>query len=214
MAGLMGRPKYSNELAADLKRLESRLTSLCAGQVKAHVAGQLRILNLACGECHEAEMLDRLMRDLRASETTTRGREALEVEFVGLDIREAEIARAAERCRTDRSTRFRFLAKDGKHLSSTPELAGEFDVVFVRHQNCYLGSREWQELFEKSLEKLAPNGRLIITSYFDHEHELAKAAIGGVGGQLLGEVANTEARALSVPGKFVDKRLALFRRQP
>ena len=86
-------------------------------------------------------------------------------------------------------------------------------MVFVRHQNYYLGGKEWHAIFEQSLEKLAPDGKLIITSYFDHEHDLAKDAIQKVGGELIDEIANQEARSLATKGKFVDKRLAMFRRR-
>jgi len=205
-------PQFQSQLSEDLKRLKARLESLCSGKLATKDMGRLRLLDLACGECFEAEMLARFMREIIDPGDKSSGKE-LEIDFVGMDIRETEIARARERCRGDQKTDFQFLAKDGKQLSTAPELDGEFDVVFIRHQNYYLGGKEWHELFEKSLEKLSPDGRLIITSYFDHEHELAKKAIKQVGGSLIEDVVNQEARALSASGKYVDKRLTLFRRK-
>ena len=42
---------------------------------------------------------------------------------------------------------------------------------------------------------------------------VGKDAIQNVGGELIDEIANQEARALASKGKFVDKRLAMFRRK-
>ncbi|MDF1789320.1 MAG: class I SAM-dependent methyltransferase, partial [Verrucomicrobiales bacterium] len=134
--------------------------------------------------------------------------------FIGTDIRDREIERAAERCgKGEDGVDYRFMVKDGQKLTQDADLAEGFDVVFVRHQNYYLGGKEWHAIFEQSLEKLAPDGKLIITSYFDHEHDLAKDAIQKVGGELIDEIANQEARSLATKGKFVDKRLAMFRRR-
>ncbi len=207
----MGHAQFQRQLDSDLTRLEQHLRGLCKGQLRASESERLKVLDLACGECFEAEMLQRVLRE---SAQTDQADSELLVDFVGMDIREAEVARAAERCgKLDDPVNFKFLAGDGKKLLQDSALPEAFDVVFVRHQNYYLGGKDWHDLFQRSLEKLAPNGKLIITSYFDHEHELAKEAIQNVGGQLVEDVANREARALQTVGKQVDKRLALFRRQ-
>ncbi len=209
---MAGDQRHRAQLAADMKRLEKQLRRLCQDRLRSADAKRLRVLDLACGECFEAEMLQRVLRQLAEE---NHGREqSLDVEFVGADIREREISRAAERCGAGRQgVDYRFLVKDGQKLSQDADLEEDFDVVFVRHQNYYLGGKEWHELFEQSLDKLAPEGKLVITSYFDHEHELAKGAIEKVGGDLIEDIANREARALATKGKHVDKRLAMFRRR-
>lgn len=208
----MGQRQHRDQLAEDMQRLEKQLRGLCRDRVKALDTERLRVLDLACGECFEAEMLQRVLRQLAAEEKGA-GPKDLGIDFVGADIREREIARAAERCGSgDEGVDYRFMVKNGQRLDQDADLEGDFDVVFVRHQNYYLGGKEWHELFEQSLSKLAPDGKLVITSYFDHEHELAKDAIAKVGGELIEDVANREARALATKGKHVDKRLAMFRR--
>ncbi len=205
----MSHSEFKRRLATDINRLEKQLRRLCEGRLTAKERDRLRVLDVACGECFEGEMLSKLLRELSSAEG---GDDVPGVDFVGLDIREAEIARAAERVRSNHKADidFRFLAGDGKRLLKESE---EADVVFVRHQNYYLGGKDWHELFQQSLDKLAPDGKLIITSYFDHEHELAKDAIERVGGEIIEDLTNEEARALPTPGKCVDKRLAIFQRK-
>lgn len=207
----MADSQQRERLAVDMKRLERQLQRLCQDRLALADGKRLRVLDLACGECFEAETLSRVLRNLAAGKGG--GPDDLSVDFVGADIREREIGRAAERCGAgEEGIDYRFLVKDGQKIGQDGDLEGEFDLVFVRHQNYYLGGKEWHALFEQSLEKLAPEGKLVITSYFDHEHALATEAIENVGGKLIEEVANREARALQTPGKFVDKRLAMFRR--
>ena len=207
----MAHSQQREALAQDMDRLQKQLRGLCEGRLSPADEIRLRVLDLACGECHEAEMLKKVMRQMAAGE----GREhELSVDFIGTDIRDREIERAAERCgKGEDGVDYRFMVKDGQKLTQDADLAEGFDVVFVRHQNYYLGGKEWHAIFEQSLEKLAPDGKLIITSYFDHEHDLAKDAIQKVGGELIDEIANQEARSLATKGKFVDKRLAMFRRR-
>lgn len=197
-------------MAEDMERLQKQLQRLCQGKLSPADAQRLRVLDLACGECFEAEMLQKVMRQIAAGGDA----KDLAVDFIGTDIRDREIELAAERCgKGEDGVDYRFMVKDGQKLTQDADLGEGFDVVFVRHQNYYLGGKEWHGIFEQSLEKLAPDGKLVITSYYDHEHELAKDAIQKVGGELIDDVANREARALASKGKFVDKRLAIFRRK-
>ena len=202
----MGWERHGEDLATDLSRLKRQLGTLCQDGLELQDPKQLRVLDLACGECFEAATLQEVLRELGGDET-------LEVDFVGADIRPREIARAAERWGSgDDGVTYRFLVKDAQELAGDLDLGEAFDAVIVRHQNYYLGGKQWHAIFEQGLEKLAPKGKLVITSYFDHEHALAKKAIQNVGGELIADLANREARALRTRGKYVDKRLALFRR--
>ena len=209
----MARSKQRQALNEDMGRLRKQLQRLCKGRLNPVAEERLRVLDLACGECFEAEMLQKVLREMAAdSQAIDTGN--LAVDFVGTDIRDREISRAAERCgEGEEGVDYRFMVKDGQKIAGDADLGEDFDVVFVRHQNYYLGGKEWHEIFEQSLEKLAPDGKLIITSYFDEEHELAKKAISNVGGELIDDLANREARKLASKGKFVDKRLAIFRRK-
>ncbi|MEM9283380.1 MAG: hypothetical protein AAGA96_16275, partial [Verrucomicrobiota bacterium] len=67
--------------------------------------------------------------------------------------------------------------------------------------------------YDEALTKLDDDGRLIITSYFDKEHELALEAIQRLGGELIRTEQNLESRKLPTQGKSVDRHVAIFRRK-
>ena len=66
---------------------------------------------------------------------------------------------------------------------------------------------------DQALGKLDDEGRLIITSYFDKEHELALEAIQKLGGELIATERNEESRELPTPGKSIDRHVAVFRKK-
>jgi hypothetical protein len=138
------------------------------------------------------------------------GTDAAKVELVGADIRIREILQARERMA---GTGAEFLLQDARAIGQHKEL-GDFDLVFLRHQNFWHGAEVWKEIFDTGLAKLNDDGLLVITSYFDKEHQLAIEALTGLGAELVHTTANTAARALAdAPGKHVDKHLAVFRRK-
>ena len=56
------------------------------------------------------------------------------------------------------------------------------------------------------------NGLLVITSYFDHEHKLALAALQAMGMEVVESRRNKASRALKdAPGKSVDRWVAVLR---
>ena len=168
----------------------------------------LQLLDLACGACHEAKTL--------ASVFGSSGREAgdnRKMQFVGLDVRAREIEEAGTRFTGDSNPEFAFINGDATNLESYRQLPGAFDVIFMRHQNLWDGKRTWEEIYHKALEKLSPNGRLIITSYFDREHLEAIDAIENQGGELLITQANENSRKLPMLGRSVDRHLAILKRK-
>ena len=83
----------------------------------------------------------------------------------------------------------------------------------MRHQNYWNGAKTWEEIFDQALGKVGDDGRLIITSYFDKEHELALEAIQRLGGELIRTEFNAETRKLITDGKSVDRHVAIFKRK-
>lgn len=226
----MGHAREREELRRDLRTLEGALRRVCGdwtpgavGSGETSAMEPAAILDLACGECHEAEMLVRLFRDLRNGESnepsgsgSNDGGEV--VRLFGMDVRGRELDRARERCRTraddDAGTEIVFLDGDARRVTEHRELPGEFDVVFLRHQNYWHDETIWKRIFEKALEKLAPEGRLIITSYFDEEHRRATAVLTGAGAELLETEKNVESRLLDQRlRKSVDRHIATFRKK-
>ena len=195
-----------------MRRLEALLEQTARSdaelQRKILGKGDLQLLDLACGACHEANTLARIFGSSEREAGDNRN-----MQFVGLDVRAREIAEAATRFTGDLHSDFSFINGDATKLDSYKQLPGVFDVIFMRHQNLGDGKRTWEEIYHKALEKLSPNGRLIITSYFDGEHEAALDVIENQGGELLVTEANETSRRLDIPGKSVDRHLAILKRK-
>ncbi len=202
----------------DLKRLRRMLRKVAGEDLEAVKrrlgrADEVRILDLACGDCREAEVLTDVVAELRGDSATA-------AKLTGVDVRAREIADAARKFGQRRGPEdprgrreFEFLAGDATKLRDHAELGEDFDLVFLRHQNYWNGARDWEEIFDHALAKLGEEGRLVITSYFDREHALALEAIQRLGGELVRSEFNPETRELDTPGKSVDRHLAVFRRK-
>ncbi len=199
-------------LASDLLRLEALLRRTSPPRSANFPASdRIRILNLACGECHESGVLTRVF----AGGTTagTAKPDLPTVEFVGIDVRAPELARARQRDLSSPGRTFRYVDGDAARLNCHPDTAGAFDLVFLRHQNFWNGPETWKSIFSNGLDQLSPGGRLVITSYFLHEHRLAVEAVQTLGATLLQSEPHREARLLDPSlGKRVDGHVAVFER--
>ncbi len=175
---------------------------------------EARILDLACGECREAEVLTDFLAELKEPD------EDRVVKLTGIDVRAREIADASSRFGGKKKLRGKpgaqecdFFTGDASKLDGHEELGDDFDLVFMRHQNYWNGAKTWEEIYDQALNKLDEDGRLIITSYFDKEHQLALEAIQRLGGELIRTEFNPETRELQTEGKSVDRHVAMFRRK-
>jgi hypothetical protein len=162
----------------------------------------MRILNLACGRCDEAETLIQV-----GTELTQGG----EVEMIGADIRIREIRQAREQ---HANLPAKFLIEDATKIDEHRELGDDFNMVFLRHQNFWHGQELWKKIFDQGIAKLRPDGMLVITSYFDKEHRLALRALESLGMEVVSNRRNKESRALAdAPGKSVDRWVAVLKRR-
>jgi SAM-dependent methyltransferase len=175
----------------------------------------VQILDIACGECREAPTLVQTVQELAAERSVAglQAPEILPVRFLGTDLRDREVEMAAERFKSTEGADFEFLVEDASKLDRNREIGGDFDLAFLRHQNFWLDRRIWRRIFAQGLAKLSPDGHLVITSYFDREHQLAIAAMKEVGAELVYTERNLETIELAVPGKSVDRHIAVFRRK-
>jgi uncharacterized lipoprotein len=86
--------------------------------------------------------------------------------------------------------------------------------VFLRHQNFWHGQELWKKIFDQGIAKLRPDGKLVITSYFDVEHRLALEALRKMGLEVVSNRRNRASRALNdAPGKSVDRWVAVLQRK-
>jgi SAM-dependent methyltransferase len=189
-----------NPIATDMVRLDGLLREAVAPHLKAPTGEDLRILNLACGRCDEAETLVRFAKNQTGAN----------VHLTGADIRIREIQQARE---LHSHLPAEFLIEDATTISQHKEIGDDFNLVLLRHQNFWHGPELWKRIFEEGLAKVDENGLIVITSYFDLEHKLALEALQKLGAEIVTNKANADARKLSTPGKFVDKHIAVLRRK-
>jgi hypothetical protein len=190
----------SHPIADDMRKLDALLREKVSPHLKPAAGKDLRLLNIACGQCDEAETLVNFAR------AQTSG----DVKLIGADIRIREILQARE---NHAHLPAEFLLEDATKLSKHKELGEDFDMVLLRHQNYWHGPELWKRIFEEGLTKVGEDGLLVITSYFDKEHQLALDALQNLGAELVLTHQHEDSRKLVTPGKFVDKHLAVLRRR-
>ena len=208
--------KSANE--EDLERLRRMLRKVAGDDIETvrrrlESRDEARILDIACGDCREAEVLSDFVAELKGTPESA-------VKLTGIDVRAREIANAEKKFGRRRGPdgkrgkrEFEFLTGDATKLRGHAEMGDDFDLVFMRHQNYWNGVSTWEKIFDQELEKLGTDGRLVITSYFDKEHSLALEALQRLGGELIRTEFNPETRELSTPGKSVDRHVAIFKRK-
>ena len=203
-AASFSHPQTNQDMAHLRKALETSLAPL--EHVLPDQAGHRRLLNLACGRADETGVLADLFRPRDQS-----------LEIIGADLRAPEIdaARVRWMAAPGSGVRTSFHAGDGLAFLDGLPSTDEFDIAFLRHQNFWNGAELWQGMFDRSLHRLSDHGLLVITSYFDLEHELACRALQQLGARLVSNHKNTNSRRLpDAPGKSVDRHVAVFRKPP
>jgi hypothetical protein len=184
----------------DMRTLEALLHQAVQPHLRGPKNQDFRILNLACGSCDEAGTL------VKFAQAQTEGA----VNLTGADIRIREILQARE---AHAHLPAEFLLQDATRIAEHRELGGDFNLVMLRHQNFWHQQDLWKKIFEQGLEKTGDEGLLVITSYFDKEHQLALEALNKLGAELIESRVNTASRKLLTPGKSVDKHIAVLRRR-
>lgn len=196
-----GLPPGATPIQEDMAKLRGLLRESLASQVAPATDG-MRILNLACGRCDEAETLIQVGSQLSGGGP---------VQMVGADIRIREIRQARE---THAHLPAEFLIEDATQIDRHKELGDDFNLVFLRHQNFWHGQELWKKIFDQGIAKLRPDGKLVITSYFDVEHRLALRALEALGMEVISNRRNKASRALAdAPGKSVDRWVAVLQRR-
>lgn len=164
-----------------------------------------KALNLACGRADETGILFEVLVGMSAP-----------IFMLGLDLRGPEIDEARARwipaCAPGQELEFR--SGDAAQIDKMQSLP-LFDFIFIRHQNFWSTVGDWKSLYAHALAALKETGVLVITSYFDKEHELASAYLQNIGAERLVDLQHPHSRPLKdAPGKSVDRRLAVFRQKP
>ena len=137
-----------NPIANDMRKLDALLRDHVAPHLPS-TTSDLRILNLACGECNEAETLVSFGKSHAGGD----------VKIIGADIRIREILKARERCA---NLPAEFLLEDATNLNAHKQIGEDFNMVLLRHQNFWHGPNLWKKIFMQGLEKTGNDGLLVI----------------------------------------------------
>lgn len=159
------------------------------------------VLNLACGRADETGVL---LQNLAPFSTR--------LFYLGIDLRPPEIEEAKRRWLPTRlpGHDMEFRAGDASRTDRMT-LLPPFDFIFIRHQNFWSDPEVWTRLYQNALSRLKPSGLLMITSYFDREHELATACLRQLRAERIIHLPHPDSRALKdAPGKSVDRHLSAF----
>ena len=182
--------------AADVVRLQVLLREALSA-VGYQRIGKITVLNPACGRADETGALAAALGPADISF------------YLGIDLRQDTVAEAARRWHLPGGV-IEFHCGDASAIDRM-KLLPKFDFIFIRHQNYWDDPATWDRLLSNALAALSPGGLLACTSYFDHEHELLKAALKTRGAEILWDARHPASRPLSdAPGKSVDRHLALF----
>ena len=185
----------------DIQRLDTLLALALKG-VEWQTPEAPTILNLACGRADETGTLIRNLAPF-----------ATRLFYLGIDLRPPEIQEARSRWLPTSlpGHDLDFRAGDASRTDRMT-LLPPFDFIFIRHQNFWSDPEIWTRLYRNALAKLKPTGILMITSYFDREHELATACLQQLRAERIIHLPNPASRPLKdAPGKSVDRHLSAFR---
>ncbi|MFC5051090.1 class I SAM-dependent methyltransferase [Rubritalea spongiae] len=198
----MPKPTNNARTQNDLKILESLLAPILQESFTER-KDSFFALNIACGRADETGTLLRCLSPLSQS-----------LHLTGIDIRDRELSDARKRWPSTSQADISFVKHDASKLKLLSTLPNEVDLVMMRHQNFWNGAETWIRIYDSALKQLSPNGRLIITSYFDREHRQAVQAISSLGAQLLHTFQNPRSRViLKQPLKSIDRHIAVFMRK-
>jgi len=160
--------KLDIETAAGARKERVRFWNMLATFVPAsgYVSPQGRtvnILDLACGACDEAPILNRYFGG-----GSFDGPLSKRVRFVGIDKNEEKIKEAA--AMNDRPN-FTFIPDSAADVSLYPEVPEVVDVVVIRHPHNSSNPAVWADIFRQGIARLTDGGIMISPSFSEKDHQ-------------------------------------------
>ena len=81
----------------------------------------------------------------------------------------------------------------------------------MRHQNFFDDPQAWDRILNRAMAQLLPGGILILSSYFDQEHQLALASLQSNQTTVIWNARHLHSRMLDARiQKSVDRHLAIL----
>ncbi len=211
-----GENQKTNELLDGARRLgeERRLYwNMLAAHLPVTTAyappvdRRTEIVNLACGEAHEALTLSMFFGG------NNFGNPSDKVGITGVDIDKKSIATAQRLYQFDNKAgeqpRYRFLVGDAASSEIVAEYPDEVDVIVLRHPQIMTKPEMWESMLRLVYSRLREGGLVIITTYLDEEQKIALDQAKRLGGKVIINKANSYATPVSeaVPSARFDKHV-------
>ncbi len=168
---------------------------------------EITILDIGCGVCEEARTLSAFFGGNAFDVPSGR------VKIVGVDNDPALIAQAEVLCQFPSPMegssdvvvvpKCTFVAGDATRLDTVKEAPAAADIVVLRHQ--FLASdllnknSVWATIVSQALARVAPDGKMILTSYREVENELLLKILAVYPCEVLGNFKNKWALSQQMP---------------
>jgi len=163
---------------------------------------QTEILDIACGKCVEASVLNSFFGGMNYSQFSE------QVKVTGIDIRDGMIEEAKSLYQSDS---YSFVTGDATQLSQY-HLPTSPDVIVIRHQEMINGTSLWEQIVSQAIDRLTNNGIAIITSYTQEENNLLLKYLDKYQLSLKLTIKNQFAKETRIQGVAIDQYVLILHR--
>jgi len=176
-----------------------------------------QVLVLGCGKCREGKALNNFFGGERIGDNSSRAK------VIGIDIDQRAIEEAIEGHKVPDFSKpvttlflpsnFEFIHGDATRLDQYEQIPKQVDVVVVRHQQISSSEEIWGSIFEQALERVSPDGIVILTSYSDSEHKMLMKKLATTKHcQIVWNERNPYEKSLDHPEVSADRHVAVVKR--
>src|SRR3989338_766715 len=178
---------------------------------------QTQVLDLGCGRCEEGIVLSAFFGGNNFGYASDR------VKLTGVDISQKDIDRAIQDNQKADFTKpittynlppnFEFIVGDATDLSKYPQVPQQADAVVIRQKQISDNTQVWTKIFRQALDRVTPEGIVLITSFSDIEHKMALEALQQLPCDVVITQANPHAKPLSHKEISTDRNIAIVKRK-
>ncbi|HVA96205.1 MAG TPA: class I SAM-dependent methyltransferase [Candidatus Acidoferrales bacterium] len=142
------------------------------------------ILDIGCGICEEAPVLNAFFGGNEYNVVTD------SVQLIGVDndLEQIDYAR-----RYHGAQPYEFYHGDARNLDEIPQVPSLVDGVVIRHEQIGTDQEAWTSIYENAYARLRDGGIMIITSFFDSEHQKTVAALESMGCKVVLDKRNSDS---------------------
>ena len=178
---------------------------------------QAQILDVGCGKCKEGIVLSAYFGGGEFGSANDN------VKLIGIDINKRDIDKAISgHQRTDFSqqvtryvlpSNFEFIHGDATKLDQYPQIPDQLDVIVIRHQRILDNEEIWTEIFQESLNRLSPDGIMILTSFSDVEHQMLMEKLKELNVEVKIDETNPYAKPTLHEEVSTDRNITIIKRK-